>query len=94
MVHDRRRNTNTRNTILIMKELINADGSINFHDEFCIKASDNRLKVTGTTKGNSIWDCLDTIKNLDFDYSKDNGNKKEFTEMTREKLRELKPYIK
>ena len=94
MVHDRRRNTNTRNTILIMKELINADGSINFHDEFCIPASGNRLKVTGTTKGNSIWDCLDTIKNLDFDYSKDNGKKKKFTEMTREKLRELKPYIK
>lgn len=77
-----------------MKELINADGSINFHDEFCIPASDNRLKVTGTTKGNSIWDCLDTIKNLDFDYSKDNGNKTEFTEMTREKLKELKPFIK
>jgi hypothetical protein len=76
-----------------MKELINADGSINVHDEFFIPASDNRLKVTGTTKGNSIWDCLDTIKNLDFDHSKENGKKTEYTEMTREKLRQLKPYI-
>lgn len=77
-----------------MKDLINADGSINVHDEFYIQASNNRLKVTGTIKGNSIWDCLDTVKNLDFDYSKDNGKKKEFTEMTREKLRQLKPYTK
>lgn len=94
MVYDRRRNTNRRNTFLNMKDLINADGSINVHDEFYIPASKNRLKITGTTKGNSIWDCLDTIKNLDFDYFKDNGNKTEFTEMTREKLRQLKPYIK
>ena len=77
-----------------MKELINADGSINFHNEFYIPVSDNRLKMTGTKQGNSIWDCFDTIKNLDFDYSKDNGNKTEFTEMTREKLKELKPFIK
>ena len=77
-----------------MKDLINEDGSINVHDEFYIKASNNRLKVTGTKKGNSIWGCLDTIKNLDFDHSKDNGKKTEFTEMTREKLRQLRPYIK
>lgn len=77
-----------------MKNLINEDGSINFHDEFYIPASENRLKVIGTRKGNLIWDCLDTIKNLDFDHSKENGKKTEYTEITREKLMQLKPYIK
>ena len=77
-----------------MKDLINADGSINVHDGFYIPVSENRLIITGTKKGNSIWDCLDTVKNLDFDHSKDNGKKTEYTEMTREKLRQLKPYIK
>ena len=77
-----------------MKALINKDGSINVHDEFKISVSDNRLKIVGTESKGSIWDCLDTIKNLDFDYSEDNGKKTEFTEMTRDKLRELKPFIK
>lgn len=69
-----------------MKNLINADWSINIHEEFAINKSGKRLRVVGTEDlyKSEPQNVIDTIKNLDTG---------KLTEMTREKLKTYKPVI-
>jgi len=69
-----------------MKNLINADGSINEHSEFTFLNSDKRLLITKTEDlyNSGVWNVIDTVKNLD------NNN---YTEISREKLNKYKPKI-
>jgi len=67
--------------------LINKDGSLNLHKEFTFLNADKRLKIIGTEDlyRASIWQVIDTVKNLD------TGKR---TELTREMLQTYKPIIK
>ena len=75
-----------------MKNLINTDGSVNFHNEFKIPNSDKRLKMIGTRSTDwmkdsfkkSAWQCVDSIKNLDTG---------KITDIPRQKLHDYKPIV-
>jgi|TARA_R110000751_G_scaffold146934_2_gene251274 hypothetical protein len=69
-----------------MKELINEDGSVNVHKEFTFPGSKKKLKIIGTFDiyKSNIWNLIEEVKNLE-------TNK--IVEVSREKLRQLKPII-
>jgi|TARA_R110000744_G_scaffold276738_2_gene389315 hypothetical protein len=69
-----------------MKNLINAEGTINVHEEFTFPKSTKSLKIIGSEDlyKSGIWNVIETVKNLD-------TNK--LTEIKREDLQKLKPYI-
>ena len=68
-------------------ELINEDGSVNFHKEFTFPNSEKRLKIIGSFNmyNSNIWNMIEEVKNLDTG---------KIVEVSREKLRQLKPIIK
>jgi len=69
-----------------MKALINKDGSINVHEQFSFPNSKKKLKIVGTFDlyKSTSWNMIEEVKNLE-------TNK--LTEMKREDLNKLKPYI-
>ena len=68
-------------------ELINENGSVNNHEEFTFPNSEKRLKIIGSFNmyNSNIWNMIEEVKNLDTG---------KIVEVSREKLRQLKPIIK
>jgi len=69
-----------------MKNLINEDGSVNVHEEFTFPGSKKRLKIKGSFNiyNSNIWNMIEEVKNLETG---------KIVEVSREKLRQLKPII-
>ena len=69
-----------------MKNLINEDGSVNVHEEFTFPGSKKRLKIKGSFDiyNSNIWNMIEEVKNLETG---------KIVEVSREKLRQLKPII-
>ena len=68
-----------------MKALINADGSIEVHEDFFIQ--DKKLRIIGSEDfyHSGIWNMIEEVKNLDTG---------KIVKMQREKLHKYKPFIK
>jgi len=69
-----------------MKNLINEDGSVNLHEEFTFPGSKKRLKIKGSFDiyNSNIWNMIEEVKNIETG---------KIVEVSREKLRQLKPII-
>jgi hypothetical protein len=67
-----------------MKDLINANGTINVHDSFFIQ--DKELRIIGSEDfyHSGIWNMIEEIKNLDTG---------KIVKMQRVKLQKYKPFI-
>ena len=67
-----------------MKDLINANGTINVHDSFFIQEKELRIIGTEDFYHSGIWNMIEEVKNLDTG---------KIVKMQRVKLQKYKPFI-